>query len=153
MLKAIVAAVWVTGAAALAQAGPLAPTKASQLVTLQASALDPACGVAGKRFDTRVTSDGQFDVDFAIPPKQVLVLTGAEWAVFGANPSATNLVSLGTNGGASYFIGTAQADAGGTAGGSARFSHTIRPGTTLCISSVGVSDLNARLHGFLAKDR
>jgi hypothetical protein len=153
MRKGIVAFVWVMGAAALAQAGPLAPTRPSQLVSLQASTPDPLCGGFGRPFSTRVTSDGQFELGFVVPEKQVLVVTGVDWAVFGANPSATTLVSLGTNGGASFFIGSAQADAGGTAGGAASFSHTIRPGTTICISTIGVDSINATLHGFLAKDR
>jgi hypothetical protein len=153
MRTTIVAALILVGGAAAAQAGPLVPTRASQLVTLQASLPDPICGLSGRPFSTQVTSDGQFELGFVIPPKQVLVVTSLDWAVFGADPSATVLVSLGTNGGASYFIGTGVADAAGTAGGSATFSHAIRPGTTLCISALGVDSLNAALHGFLARDR
>lgn len=152
MLRTIAATLLLLGAAA-AQAGPLTPTRASQLVTLQASLPDPVCGQFGRPFSTRVTSDGQFELGFVVPPKQVLVVTSIDWAVFGADPGETALVSLGTNGGASYFIGTALADAAGAAGGTGSFVHAIRPGTTLCISAVGVDNLNATLHGFLAKDR
>jgi hypothetical protein len=63
------------------------------------------------------------------------------------------VISLGTNGGASYFQGTAVADAVGTAGGTATFAHAIRPGTTLCVNAGNVDNLNATLHGFLAQDR
>ena len=153
MLRALAAIFLLWSAAPAAQGGPLAPTRASQLVTLQASLADPVCGQFGRPFTTRVTSDGQFEIGFVIPPKQVLVVTSVEWSVFGADPSETARVSLGTNGGASYFIGAALADATGAAGGAASVSHAIRPGTTLCISAVGVDDLSARLHGFLAKDR
>lgn len=155
MLKTIVAFMAVIGASAVAQAGALAPTKASQLVSLQASAPNPACGGIGSPFTNRVTSEGQVATGFAVPPKQVLVLTSIQWAVFGVDASATTFVILTANGNGSttFFLGESQSDANGTAGGIASFSHAIRPGTTICISSAGATSVSATLHGFLAKDR
>jgi hypothetical protein len=57
---------------------PLAPTKASQLVTLTSSgAACPGVPVA-RVFDQRVQPDGTVSA-FSIPSGQVLVLTGLDW--------------------------------------------------------------------------
>lgn len=153
MTRGILAAVGVLSAATLAQAGPLAPTRASQLVTLHSSVTGGACGALGKSVDSRVMPDGSVEIGFAIPPKQVLVVTSLEWTVQGADPSEVSQVSLGASG-ARFFRGGALADGAGAAAGTANFFHVIRAGTTICLtSSSDIDGLEGTLHGFLAKDR
>ena len=75
--------VLVAAAATPVLAGPLAPSKPSDIVTLvpDASAANGACGPTNQqqRVDAVInTADGSLSA-FTIPDKEVLVLTGGTW--------------------------------------------------------------------------
>jgi hypothetical protein len=140
------------------EAGILAPSRASQLVTLQTSGSPAACpGTAGRvAMDTAIAGNATTS-PFSIPPNQVLVVTGVDWRVTGgpAGSTATANLVLDTpsdpNGRALVWSDTAFFDASGVAGDTAPVAGVVvESGTTLCWgATAGVMDLLS-VHGFLA---
>ena len=151
------------GVATVADAA-LAPTKASQLVTLNSGG---ACQIPGHpnavAYFSRVAADGSA-VPFVIPPKQVLVLNEIVVSSTDQIVGDTFFVTVFTGGAAQSNLVAATfitAPAGGN------FSVTFAPptgiavkaGTSLCVEITDmqhVSSLVATLsiaHGFLASDR
>lgn len=146
-----------------AAAGPLVPSKASQVVTLTGSNASPiGCGSAlGFRYvDSRVLADGT-KTAFAIPPKKVLVLTRGEVTV-----------TLPAGGGADFGIVAGDATAlgatlvdmrivgDGSTRRTASFSFgdgvIVGPGKKPCFAVIGTGGGASvdylRLDGFFAAD-
>lgn len=139
----------------VSSAGPLAPGRASDLVTLITKDLTP-CAVAGVAFDTRVLPDGSA-VPFTIPAKHVLVVTSLHF-VAGAAPVAgqtgtavLTLATATTSHAVLQAVGVTDSD--GTYAGSAHSEQgvAVRAGATLCL--LGGTSTSGVLHGFLAKDK
>ncbi len=134
--------------------GALAPTKASQLVTLSGSGSTCLSGL--KKMDTQAHGDGT-TAAFTIPAGMVLIITGAEWdATAGGNAVDTFFINLEGTGTATVHVAAGPVGSGaGLAGGSTTFSSgiVVKPSTNIC---VGLNSLNtpfAVIHGFLAKDK
>ena len=148
-----------------AWAGPLAPTKASQVVTVATTPGSPVCpfGSTGKVIDTLQKPDAT-TASFSIPPGSVLVITEVEISASKAS-SAGDLCEidliLGT---ASSFsrVATHEAlcDASGEISGTLTVptGAVVKPGSALCAvgfdATLGVplGGTFAVVHGFLAKD-
>jgi hypothetical protein len=143
-----------------ATAGPLAPGRPSDLVTLRSSGA--ACGVntIGRALDLQQNPDGT-EQPFAIPARKVLVVTGFDWAqgITGA-PGKAEVMFLHsqTPSGVIWPMVTSHADgsADGRAGASVAVTGVVfREGQTLCFSANtgNIGSVVAQVHGFLAKDR
>jgi hypothetical protein len=148
-------------------AGPLAPSKPSDIVTLvpDASGANGACGPASQqqRVDAVINgADGSIS-PFTIPDKEVLVLTGGTWedTSVAANVNVFLELSLRTATPTSNIIVATPAvrsDAAGVVAGSFTLEPgiVIKPGVSLC-ASLNVAGTNTiafpRLTGFLAKDK
>lgn len=152
-----------------AQAGPLAPTRASQLATLlslfdtrseMASAACPDNGFAGassRAFDFRV--DGSTFRALTIPPGQVFVVTDFDWEATGV-PIAefvTAVLMIETDGFNSFSAqSTARADGVGQVGSAGLLGTgiVIRAGEKLCLSvRAPLSSLKGSARGFFASDK
>lgn len=135
-----------------AEAG-LAPSKASQLVTLTASGATCLSGLV--KVNTQIHGDGT-SAAFTIPAGMVLVITGAEWdATGGAGGVDTFFINLEGTGTSTVHVAAGPVGSTGLAGGSSSFSSgiVVKPGTNIC---VGLNSLNTPvpvIHGFLAKDK
>jgi hypothetical protein len=135
--------------------GALAPSKASQLVTLQSGG---TCLSGLKKINVQVHGDGTTTA-FTIPAGMVLVITGAEWdAPFGAGGTDTFFINLeGAATFATVHVAAGQVGSNGLEGGSTTFSSgiVVKPGTDICagLNSGNNSFLFPVLHGFLAKDK
>jgi hypothetical protein len=140
-------------AATASAGGPLAPTRASKVVTL---ATTSACGVVGAQVDTRVLPDSTTE-PFVIPSGQVLVLTGIEWS-FNVDPGEGGLIDVlldvpGPGGLNTVFQAAAPAPGNGIGRGSAAMPNVVvRPGVQICVHAPFGSH-DEVLHGFLAKDK
>jgi hypothetical protein len=149
-----------------AWAGALAPTKASQVVTLATAAGAPTCPfiAAGKVVDSLQKPDAT-TASFSIPLGSVLVITEAEIAGWNATSAGDrceiNLaLSTATT---ENFLATHEGlcDASGRISGMLTFptGAVVKPGTTIC--AVGFDDTTvaalpgtfAVVHGFLASDK
>ena len=158
--------VCIAAMAGRAWAGPLAPTKASQVVTLATAAGAPTCPfiAAGKVVDSLQKPDAT-TASFSIPPGSVLVITEAE--IVGANAASAgdrceinlNLATATT----SNVLATHEelCDASGRISGTLTFptGAVVKHGSTIC--AVGFDDTTAAalpgilavVHGFLASDK
>lgn len=148
--------------AAPAFGGPLVPTRASQVVVLNPTAVtDSACGSTAYPVDNMRTSTGEV-VPFVIPPKQVFVVTSAD--VFGSasTPSRNYRFTLSIDSsppipGGALLIGAAPSDAAGYYAGSVSVpSGVVVPaGALLCARIDGPDEEPTfmRVHGFFAKDK
>ena len=150
-----------TGARA---AGPLAPTRPTEIVTLAASFEPPGCtgGGSGTRLDTIVTAEGTY-VPLQVPSKRVLVLTEIRWiADIAPNEQASVVLRPGPE--QAGFIGVvlpgARADANGRATGEAKLDPglVVRNPADLCVRVFGsgggsASPGNLSGAGFFAKDK
>jgi hypothetical protein len=149
-----------------ALAGPLAPSKPSDIVTLMpdASGANGACGLATQQQRVEAVingADGSIS-PFTIPDKEVLVLTGGTWedVTAGANVNVFLELSLRTASTNNLLAATPaiRSDAAGFAAGSFTLEPgiVIKPGVSLC-ASFNVDGTNTlafpRLTGFLAKDK
>ena len=151
-------------AAGARAAGPLAPTRATDIVTLAASFEPPGCsgGSSGARLDTRVTPEGTYE-PLVIPPKRVLVLTELRWfVVTTANVEVAAGLRPGpeTGGFSGLVLPSARSDANGHAGGEAKLEPglVVRNPADLCVrlspSSGGVvAPGNLTGAGYFAKDK
>jgi hypothetical protein len=146
-----------------AAAGPLVPTRPSQVVVLVPTATDKSpCNVTGYPVDQMRASDGTVS-PFVIPEKQVFVVTSVD--VFGSadEPNRRYFFSLGLNGdgpvpGGTLVVGDAGlTDAfGGYSGSVTVPTGVVVPrGQLLCARLSGPNDEPTfmRVHGFFAKDK
>ena len=135
------------------QAGVLAPSKPSSIVTLVSGS---SCDIGSHKMDTRILPDGTAE-PFVIPPKQVLVLTGTEWtfAVGAAEGGLIDILLIPAPPavGNSVFSAGALAPANGIGRGSAPIPDVVvGPGVDIC-ADVPFGTSAVTLHGFLAKDK
>ena len=149
-----------------AAAAPLAPAKASQVITAYARSTtpaSPACPVFPNSYavDTIGKGDGTAR-PFAIPPKSVFVVTSFDYQIVGAstskqvqvflvtvdpaNPPTTELPAFALAGGMSdaqgSLFGTAQIPAG----------LVVESPALLCVVAPGATGVLVAVHGFFAKD-
>jgi hypothetical protein len=137
-----------------ARAGSLAPSKPSQLVTLNSSGA--TCTGGESKLDTQVNGDAT-SAAFTIPAGMVLVLTGIDWNGTALSAGATSvfldlrtasafeLVSLG---------GAVTQNPSGQGGGTfGPLNIVVKPGTDICVGLNGGGSIFPAGHGFLAKDR
>jgi hypothetical protein len=141
-------------ASASSSAGPLAPTRASDLVVAITKS-STACPVSGTLFDTRVLPDGT-EEPFVIPPKRVLVVTSVDVALDTSAPAGqagAPVVAIQTATTTLPILqGTVLTDVDGTAVGNvATTGAAVRPGVSICL--VGGNTQGGVLHGFFAKDK
>ena len=148
-----------------ALAGPLAPSKPSDVVTLMpdASGANGACDLLQEqRVDAVInTADGSIS-PFTIPDKEVLVLTGGTWekTSVAGNVNVFLELSLRTASTENIIVATpaVRSDAAGVAAGAFTLEPgiVIKPGASLC-ARFNVAGTNSsafpRLTGFLAKDK
>lgn len=164
-LSLFLALVLAAAAVTPALAGPLAPSKPSDVVTLMPNASDGSngsCNSPELRVDGVIdTSDGSLS-PFTIPPKEVLVLTGGTWSDTSVTPNANAflLLSLRTATTSNNLVATTavRSDAAGVAAGAFTLEPgiVIKPGASLCaVLDVAGTDtvVFPRLTGFLAKDK
>lgn len=143
----------------------LGPTKASQLVTVTASGTCPLPGTSASTsaaFTNLIHADGTSS-PFAIPPKQVFILTDATITVgnMAANDSMLSLVSIGTASASSPISG--QYDTAGATGavksvftfpaGVAVKSTSVMCATMINFTHGGSVFLSATAHGYFAPDK
>jgi hypothetical protein len=145
-------------------AGPLAPTKASDIAILMPDVADGsngACGLKELRVDGIISgADGSVS-PFTIPAKEV-VLTGGTWSdtSLGGNVNVFLRLSLETASTNNNIVATTvvRTDAAGAAAGAFTLEPgiVIKPGASLC-ATLNVAGINTvafpRLTGFLAKDK
>ena len=135
------------------EAGVLAPSKPSSVVTLASLS---ACGTGSHKMDTRIMPDGTA-VPFVIPPKEVLVLTGIEWA-FSVAAGQGGVIDLllappAPAVGYQVFSAEALAPGNGIGRGSALIPDVVAgPGVDIC-ADVPFGASSVTLHGFLAKNK
>ena len=150
-------------AAAPTVAGTLAPTRASDVVTLVASYDPPGCpqGGTGAVFDRVLTAEGEY-LPITIPQKRVLVLTSIRWLAIGpANEDVSLSLRPGpeTAGFTGITLAGARTDANGRASGEAKLEPglVVRNLANLCVrvsTGSGVTTPgNISAVGFFAKDR
>jgi hypothetical protein len=146
-------------------AGPLAPSKPSDIVTLMPNASDGsngACGPQQLNVDGIISSTDGSVAPFTIPPKAVLVLTGGSWSdiSLAANVNAFLELRLETASTSNQLLVSpaVRTDSAGTAAGSFTVEPgiVIKPGASLCAHLV-VDNASVisfpRLTGFIAKDK
>jgi hypothetical protein len=133
------------------RAAPLAPTKASQLVTVLSS--NATCN-AGFGLVLNLQSQGDGGVVLlAIPEGSVLVVTDWEWCET-SNPSAA-FVSLAIEGPSGLIpVSSVHRDSLTAACSRADLGHGVRvsSGSQLCATLVGANGF-AKAHGYLTKDK
>ena len=147
-----------TLAAAPAAATPLAPTKASQLVSLIAPADSHAtCPSAGIPFEE--TGTNGLRTPFVIPPTMVLIVTSIHFEIFNGTPSTNangtiTSQAIGEDFRIVVAVGAASLDARGNGGGAILIPTGVRvpAGRTVCIQNAG-GLTGGLLYGFLAADR
>jgi hypothetical protein len=139
-----------------AAAGPLAPTKASQLVT--AFTVGAACSADpdGAQFNVMRTL-GTPEGPFVIPPKQVLVITRVELTVGAAAPSedvALRLVGVGGTSAGLLVETRVRTSGAGTGSGVIELPTpvAVRGDTELCATASDGATVGV-LTGFFAKDK
>ena len=154
-----------TAAATQVLAGPLAPSKPSDVVTLMPNLSDGSngsCNSPELRVDGVIDStDGSLS-PFTIPAKEVLALTGGTWSHKSVTPNANAFLELslrtGTTSNNLVATTAVRSDAAGVAAGTFTLEPgiVIKPGASLCaVLDVAGTDavVFPRLTGFLAKDK
>jgi hypothetical protein len=129
----------------------LAPSKASQLVTLVGGAACSCFGGTGVALDTRVNADGT-TAPFSIPAKQVLVLDAWRWDEVSASPVTGVFLCLGSSPGAAAWTSTATTTMSIAFFDAALPAIPVKSGAAMCAASYGATP-NVAVHGFLASDR
>ena len=139
-----------------ATAGGLAPSKASQLITVASST--SACNISGTfKVNTQQNPDGT-TTPFSVPAGLVFVVTSYDWFLASSgSPGATVLLQLTVEAATSFSLVSAQiqkTDANGFAGGNVQLppGFVVKSGANLCAATLGVSPAVV-VHGFLAKDK
>ena len=137
--------------AAAVDAAPLAPTKASQLVTVLAGAETCNAGF-GRVLNFLVQGDGSV-APLVLPEKSVLVVTAWEWCE-GSNPSGA-FVSLAIEGpGGLIAVSNVLREPLTPTCSRADLGQGVRvsSGAKLCATPVGAGAL-VKAYGYLAKDK
>jgi hypothetical protein len=163
MRPALLATLALLAGAPAQAAGPLAPTRPSDVVALTASFEPPTCagGTIGATLDRRMTPEGTY-VPVAVPAKRVLVVTELRWVVDTLpNVEVAAIVRTGPEVGG--FIGLvlpgARSDGNGRAIGEAKLDPglVVRNPAELCVvvfpsggSVIAPGNLSGS--GFFAKD-
>ena len=143
-------------AAVAASAGPLWPTKPSQLVS--AHSAGPLCLETTPHKVEFMTLAGRPEVPFEIPPGSVLVITSARLLSFGAaagTPENVQLVTFDASGNMGVLGGATivtESNQQGHAELSFPTGVAVRPGSSICV--VGPPRTTAvEVTGYFAKDR
>jgi hypothetical protein len=131
--------------------GALAPSKASQLVTLVSGAACSCFGGTGVVLDTRVNADGR-TAPFSIPAKQVLVLDAWRWDEVFPGPVAAVFLCLGSSPGSTVWTASTTTTASVAFFDAALPAIPVRSGAAICAASYGATP-DVEVHGFLAPDR
>jgi hypothetical protein len=133
-----------------ATAGSLEPTQASQVVQLRTFGTTCATG-SGTAIDLQTRPDGLVAFNYAIPPKQVLVVRRVSFEV-APGPGQTGISSLELGG---NLIRTAI----GVGDGAGVFTREFEPGLVVadvsrfCAYLQGVGSITVYATGFLARDK
>jgi hypothetical protein len=151
-----------------AAAGPVTPTKPSQIVSAIGRPSSPLCPGVDPKIEARLVNqrgenNGSVST-FAIPPKSVFVVQSVDFQIIDGNANVfegVNLLAVDpavpptlTSNGAALFAG-GQTDANGTVVGNVVVPSglVIEPPAALCFQvREGVIALIA-VHGFFAKDK
>lgn len=151
----LIALVALAAAAAPAGAAALAPTKPSQLLTIQSAAGGPPAPCASVETPVRNVVKPDLSVGpLTIPEVQVLVVVSGGWIAFGTFPANRNValdlyLKTSPSNESRVFVGApARSDDTGRAFGSFEIQPdlVVRPGQTLCArfaSSVAPPDPQA----------
>ena len=141
----------ITGSSAAVHAAPLAPTKASQLVTVLNSSTTCNSG-SGRVLNFVAQGDGSVAA-LAIPAKSVLVVTAWEWCE-GSNPSGA-FVTLAIDGPGGFVpVSSVLRDPLTSACSRADLGQGARVsgGAQLCVTPVGAGAF-VKAHGYFTKDK
>ena len=156
---AAVAALIGLGLVSSAIAGPLAPSKPSQLVSLRNGGYYCGPGVTYPMLNVQENGDGTETFPFAIPAGQVLIVQDVEITI-DKTANTPVYISIGIGDASSSPSDDLAAGAGYTnPGGFTEFNFqfpngvVIKPGKFLCISDPLAGVNAATAHGFLTKDR
>ena len=136
LLAALVSVTWIVPAVARA----VDAKKPSQFVTLSSSSA-PGPGSCGILMDRRLNPDDTVSV-FTIPPKQVLVLTGAAWS----SVTTPSVFTIYIDDDVLWLATSAQ-----TSGSATLPNLVIKSGHVVCVQGALITAFT-RLQGFLAKD-
>lgn len=143
----------------------LGPSKASQLVTVTATGGCPLSGTSANTsaaFTNVIHADGTSS-PFAIPPKQVFILTDATLTVgnMAANDAMLSILSVGTAAASSQVSG--QFDTAGATGAvKSVFTFpagvAVKSSSVLCATMINTTHggsvfLSATAHGYFAPDK
>jgi hypothetical protein len=146
--SALLVVIVALGLGASAHAAVVAPSKASQLVTLRPTG---GCPDGGVHFDTRVNADGT-ETAFSIPENQVLVLDHLAWQLGGG---AGVTLEIGSTIIWSDSVTLTAPNVTPIGNSVALPNIAVASGKIVCIDGGGgqVNTTITRLHGFLAKDK
>ncbi|MCC6849878.1 MAG: hypothetical protein IT294_15350 [Deltaproteobacteria bacterium] len=138
-----------------AEAGPLAPSKPSDIRVLKLG--EPCAALGTFALDTRVHGDGTTS-PFAIPDKQALVLDSIAWAVTGISTlGGLCSITLRVDTETIWQDVVTQANPSGACGAVTTLPPLVIPaGKRVCIgvgAGGNVSVGGTRVHGFLTKNR
>lgn len=130
------------------------PRTAGHLVTLRGRGTPCAtAGASGQLLDARVMTDGS-EADFAVPPGQVVVITGLAWRTAGNTAHAGATLRLEPPGSlTTAFVDTQPALASGIGGAVASIPGiAVGPGVGICLVNSGDSAgaPSGVLYGYLA---
>lgn len=144
----------------VAHAAPLAPTAASQLVTVSGGTTECGPASSAKLFDQRLKGDGTTS-PFIIPAKNVFVVTSFDFLFAGAVASQAITATLvvtdtGLTTAAAIAAPTVMSDSTGRGGGTLLLpsGFAVKSNTKICFQlSTGNTGVSGFLHGFFAKDK
>jgi hypothetical protein len=148
-------------AAAPALAGPLAPSKPSQLVTARVVDSDcplaePDPGTTANMMDEMSTLEG-LQQPFIIPPRQVLVITAVNFVAVGTpgDSYGMNLIAVNGTERAVLAQGLVKTEAEGVGSTTINLPSgiAVREGNALCVVGSAGSGPFGAVTGYFAKDR
>jgi hypothetical protein len=154
MLRPLILAITLALTATPSLAAPLAPTKPSDMRVAFQDSQTPCPSGNARAVTKSYAADGQI-TDFAIPPKQVLVVNQVDWFIDNATASqATTLeLTMYTPNSSQIYL---MVDGGtGDANGKIRKTTLTSPlivpaGNTICVRSSS-GTVGAFVHGFVTK--
>jgi hypothetical protein len=140
-----------------AHATPLAPSKASDTITVAGSTSSPTC-TSGYQLDAQENGDGS-TTPFVQPPKSAFVVTSFDF-IFQNGPTSKNIfvalfVKNPLAGTSLVSVVPSLADSAGLGGGTVTLpsGFAVKPGMRLCFQFLGAANGSMTAHGFLAKDK
>jgi hypothetical protein len=150
-----------------ANAGTLAPTRASSVVELNSAFGSGQCPIVGFAADSRNNADGAVTSGFTVPAGQVLVVTNVDFTALAASGSG-DLISFDLwrerVGFANQIASDVSAVTGLDGEANAQLSvnqAVVKSGVTVCVACfdhtthnpiTNAADCNGVIHGFLARD-